>query len=216
MSKILKNVPISTEVIRINNPLPFEHPCSFVADIRMDSPKPEALPDSKPRQDELNTILHLAQEEIQHEKEELRGLKQQLETLLNAIPKAIEHHRLNLSDEIADISLLITQQYFVERQANPEALRMQINHVLSQLNQQQEIELYLHPKDIALLQEEKRPLETAHIRGLHIKSDDSLTLGGCVIKTNHGVFDASIEQQIERLKDFLLEQKQRSYHAFLD
>ncbi|KTD51317.1 FliH/SctL family protein [Legionella quateirensis] len=142
--------------------------------------------------------------------------KQDLETLLSAIPQAIEQNRLHLHDEIADIILLITQEYFIEQQQKPEALHQQINQILRQLNSKQSIELHVHPDEIKTLHQANIKLETAHLNGLLIKADPGLAPGGCLIKTEHGVFDASLETRLERLKEILIHMKHGRQHALLD
>ncbi|MBL7479151.1 FliH/SctL family protein [Legionella bononiensis] len=148
--------------------------------------------------------------------QQLAQSKQELQILLSAIPQAVEQNRLELHDEIADIILLITQEYFIEQQKKPEALHQQINQILSQLNNKQSIELHLHPDEIKTLHHSNIKLETAHLNGLLIKTDLSLAPGGCVIKTEHGVFDASLETRLERLKEMLVQMKHGRQHALLD
>ncbi len=145
----------------------------------------------------------------------LTPLKNQWEELLNALPDALSQQRMLLQQEVADIVLLITSQYFMNEASNPKHLEQQITQILTQLNSRETIELYLHPKDIQLLQEEAFVLQASFVHGIKIKSDESLTLGGCRIKTSHGVFNASIEQQIDQLKEALLKLKQGGTHASL-
>ena len=135
-------------------------------------------------------------------------LKNQLEALLTSLPETINQSRLGLQTEIADILWMIIQPFFIEKSANRQAVELQINQILSQINSSQAVELCLHPNDIAALQSGDIRLDATHLNGLKIKSDESLTLGGCLIKTEHGVFDASIEKQVDKLKDILLHIKQ--------
>ncbi|KGP63299.1 hypothetical protein EP47_09205 [Legionella norrlandica] len=146
--------------------------------------------------------------------EQIIALKQQIEALILSIPQAIAENRLNMTQEIADIILMITQQYFIERATDPKALEIQINSILAQLNNKQTVELYLHPCDIALLQNEIIQLTSSHLNGITIKSDDSLKSGGCLIKTNHGIFDASLDKQIDKLKEYLLHLRLGGQNAF--
>lgn len=155
-------------------------------------------------------------EERARTEQELHQLKKQLQETLAAIPNAIAQNRLDLSHEIADIVLHITQQFFIESQKDSAALTQQINQILVQLNNKHTVELCLHPQDIRALQQGTIQLDAAHLNGLKIKSDESLLLGGCVVKTNHGVFDASIDKQINQLKEVLIQLKKRGQHAPMD
>lgn len=215
MAKIFKNAVISSETINL---------CSQ-----------ELVSEkfSEPDEDSTNSLVSNAQlKSIQQDffeqgyikgkkeatdliEQEIEQLKNELKQMIDSIPKAIAKNRLELNTEIADIVLAITQQFFIEKEANPQALVLQINQLLTQLNDKQTIELYLHPREIEILKKGMITLDAAHLTHLKIKSDEHLSLGGFVIKTNHGVFNAGIEQQIDKLKAFLLETRQRGQHAAL-
>lgn len=131
----------------------------------------------------------------------------QLKTLIENIPPAMTENRLQLSDEIADIVLLIIKQFFINQQQTKDSIALQINQLLNQLNDKQNIELSVHPKDLALLQQGKLKIDAKACKNLRIVPDDNLRLGGCVVRSDHGVFDASIERQIDNLKQVLLQMK---------
>lgn len=131
-----------------------------------------------------------------------------LATLLQSIPAAINDRRMQLSDEIADIVLLITRQFFINQQLNKDGIALQINQTINQLNDKQNIELALHPEDLALLQQGLLKIDLKSCKNLRVIPDESLRLGGCIVKSEHGVFDASIERQIDNLKQVLLQMKQ--------
>jgi flagellar assembly protein FliH len=109
--------------------------------------------------------------------------------------------------EIADIILLIVQRFFIERQKNKEEIVRQITHTLAQLNQKQNIELHLHPSDIDLLHQSEFNINLKPYKNMRIIPDETLLLGGCIIRSEHGVFNASIERQIDNLKHALLKIK---------
>ncbi|MDI9817554.1 MULTISPECIES: FliH/SctL family protein [unclassified Legionella] len=140
-------------------------------------------------------------------------LLQQLENLLQTIPQAVKENRQALKTEIADIVLAIAQQFFVYQQQNKEAITMQINHALEQVNHKQSITLILHPNDLALLQNNQLKINAHQYQDLRITADETIRLGGCLIKSEHGIFDASIERQIDRLKQVLVQIKQRELHG---
>lgn len=131
-----------------------------------------------------------------------------LNTLLQSIPTAINDRRMQLSDEIADIVLVISRQFFINQQLNKDSIALQINQTISQLNDKQNIELALHPNDLALLQQGLLKIDLKSCKNLRVIPDESLRLGGCIVKSEHGVFDASIERQIDNLKQVLLQMKQ--------
>lgn len=146
---------------------------------------------------------------IEQAEEELSLLMHSLKALLASIKAEIDAHYLALGADIAPIMLVVMQAYLGDHLLAPEALQHHINQILKQINQQQQIELCLHPQDVIALHSGRIKINAQHIKGISIKSDDSLSLGGCVIKTDHGLFDASLDKQIDRLKDYLRQLKQR-------
>jgi len=136
--------------------------------------------------------------------QEEREKNNALAALFISLPEAIHAHRITLSDEIANIVLVIAQQFFIEQQHNKNSILAQINQLLTHINSSETIDIALHPKAIAALGD--TPLTLAPQAKL--VADDKLQLGGCIITSEHGVFDASIERQIDNLKQMLLQIKQ--------
>lgn len=128
-----------------------------------------------------------------------------LNRLLHSIPEAINNNRRLLAVEIADIVLLITQQFFIHQQQNRDSITHQITQVIDQLNNKQNINISLHPRDLALIQQDGIHIDAQLYKNLHLVPDNTLSLGGCLVKSEHGMFDAGIERQIDALKDVLLQ-----------
>ncbi|EHL30349.1 FliH/SctL family protein [Legionella drancourtii] len=211
MAKLYKKAVISNEEVFLNQPNVELAPEPEKSIRQVDEAHIEQLKKEAYEQG----YLAGKNEERTHNEKELEQLKKQLQASLAAIPQAIAQNRSDLNNEIADIVLLITQQFFIEQQKDTQALGQQINQVLGQLNNKHHVELCLHPQEITALQNGAIQLDATHLNGLKIKSDESLILGGYVIKTNHGVFDASIEKQIDKLKEVLIQLKHRGQHASL-
>jgi flagellar assembly protein FliH len=207
MAKLYKDVTVSQETVRL-----YEKEALLI-----DTPEPSfnAIHMQEIQDTSYQEGYLAGKEEITCLTETQMGLlKNQLEGLLFSIPDVISQSRLALQSEIADMVWLIIQPFFIEKTANRQAIELQINQILSQINSKQTVELCLHPNDIAALQNGDIRIDAAHLNGLKIKSDESLTLGGCLIKTEHGVFNASIEKQVDKLKEVLLHIKQgRPYES---
>lgn len=214
MAKLYKNAHISTEEIYLNQVEPALAP---MEDPPLETPVIDDSQAEHIRQEayEQGYLAGKTAKRVQLEQEQ-DELKKQLEQVLASIPDAVAQNRMELTKEIADIVFILVKQFFIENQHNHQALSQQINHILLQLNNQHTVELCLHPQEIAALQNGAIHLNTAHLNGLKIKGDESLTLGGYLIKTNHGVFDASIEKQIDKLKEVLLQLKHRGTHVPMD
>lgn len=212
MAEIFKSVTISDEVVSLK-------PKEAMTAIK----KYEALPE---KADDLSDELtqHIKEEAYQlgfkeglvegaaKEKADTAEQLKLLNDLILCIPTAISDNRLQLSSEIADIVLIITQQFFINQQHSKDEIAKQINQILAQLNDKQNIELTLHPRDVVLLQNGLLNLDLKQCKNLRITPDETLRLGGCLIRSEHGVFDAGIERQIDSLKQALLQIKQGDPH----
>ena len=132
-----------------------------------------------------------------------------LSALLQSIPKAISDNRQQLSSDIADIVLLIVSKFFINQQQNKDAITHQITQILMQLHDKQNLELSLHPHDLALIQQGEINIDLRSCKNIRLKADEHLRLGGCIVTSEHGVFDASIERQIDNLKHVLLQMKSK-------
>ena len=130
-----------------------------------------------------------------------------LNGLISSIPEALNANRLQQSSEIANIVLAITAQLFVHQQQDKTAIARQVTQIIEQLNEAQHINVVLHPKDWATLKETGFFKTQAHYCQLQFTPDAQLRLGGCVVSSEHGLFDASIERQIDHLKQVLLQMK---------
>lgn len=69
-----------------------------------------------------------------------------------------------------------------------------------------QIELLMHPDDVKLLGEQPEQVirSMASCGEARLVPDESITRGGCVIKTQQGQIDARLETQVERITDELL------------
>lgn len=135
--------------------------------------------------------------------QQLNELKNRLEQMLLAIPLAVEQNRLTMQQELTSMCLFIVQRYFVAQKVDPQILETQINQLLTQINNQQNIELHLHPNDIQLVQKGLIKLSAVN-NEITIKNEEALAVGGFMVKTSHGMFDASVEKQIDKLKQYLM------------
>ena len=194
MAEVLKSAFIGDDIVHIGTaqPIPVEAP---------------AVIDQHDIDDAYNNGYQQGQAEA---RAQMKEQKDALSALLQNIPAAVESNRLHLSTEIADIVLLITQRFFIHQQHNKDAITNQITQTLNQLNQKQNIELALHPHDIALLQQGELNIDFKPYKNIRITPDETLRLGGCIIRSEHGVFDAGIERQIDSLKQVLLKHKKNN------
>lgn len=87
----------------------------------------------------------------------------------------------------------------VELKQNPEAIVGVVRKALADARQQREIIVRVHPGDADALERNKnRMLEIlARANSVEVRADASVTRGGCVVVTELGSIDASLERQLE-------------------
>ena len=196
MAKILKNIPVSHEITPIG---------------RSELSTPTKVhEDDNLFDNESAWQSGYSQGLMEGSAQERAMLSEQTNTLtqlLLSIPQAIKDHRMQLTSEIADIVLLIASKFFVHQQHTKDAIVHQVTQILLQLNEKQQLKIALHPKDLALIQQGDIELQVQDDEHIQLLADERLRLGGCIITSEHGVFDAGIERQIDQLKQVLLQMK---------
>lgn len=137
----------------------------------------------------------------------LANQKALLDQLLKNLPNALQDYHASVRDQIAEIVLLIVRQYFTNQASSKEAIIFQVEQAINHLNHKENIELFLHPQDLNLVQQSKLNIDFSECRHLKLIPDETLALGGCRLRNDHGLIDASIELQIDKLKQMLLQLK---------
>jgi len=94
-----------------------------------------------------------------------------------------------------------------ELSRRPELAKAIIQEALLLAAGQPHLKLRLHPADIELLQDCGREAVSrlAAVGDAELVPDESIARGGCLIETHHGVIDARLETQLERITRELLE-----------
>ncbi|HEX7643481.1 MAG TPA: FliH/SctL family protein [Noviherbaspirillum sp.] len=113
-------------------------------------------------------------------------------------------------EDLEDIALAITMEALCKMlgaaAVDQESVKAQIRHAAAQVQKQELLQVRLHPTDLAMLKD-MCGLNLILPSGKNISwvADYSIELGGCILKTNHGRFDARFETQLSQLKQTLLE-----------
>ncbi|RAP36956.1 hypothetical protein B1207_05870 [Legionella quinlivanii] len=214
MAELLKNIRVSGEKVILKTN------CSSSPDYEKNNPDSamEQLAKSDDFLDEIRQQAFAAgfqeaeakyTEENQCKMQESEMQATLLKQLLTQIPVALQTYQETLRDQIADIVLLICRQFFSNQISSKEAISFQIEQAINHLNHKENIEIFLHPQDLALVQHSKLKIDFSECRHLKFIPDETLMLGGCRIRNDHGLIDASIEQQIDKLKRMLVQLRQR-------
>ena len=81
-----------------------------------------------------------------------------------------------------------------------------VNHALGMVNHRDEVTVWLHPQDAALVQQTLAHDETSLTCGpaTAVRGDPSLDLGGCIVESATGSLDARLDTQLGRLREALM------------
>jgi flagellar assembly protein FliH len=117
----------------------------------------------------------------------------------------VEHSR----GDIINLIISLTRTIVGEELATPRnVIAATVQRALEQAIDSEEYYVTLHPDDLALA-EARAPELVAAVRGLErlvFKTDPSLTRGGCLLESALCSVDATVETQLDSLREFLGEQ----------
>jgi flagellar assembly protein FliH len=144
-----------------------------------------------------------------------RQTQEQLRTVLPAFQAAvqslhIERDRWLAAWEAAAVKLsaaIAEKILHHELSRRPELALPIIREALQLAAGQPHIELHLHPLDLDLLRDcgKEAAGRLAAVGEATLVADENVARGGCLIETRHGVIDARLETQLERITGELLE-----------
>ncbi len=145
-----------------------------------------------------------------------RQTQEQLRTLLPAFHAAvqalqIERDRWLSTWETAAVRLAAVMAEKIlrhELSRRPELAVAIVREALELAAGQPHVKLHLHPRDLDQLQEIGQEIvgRLAASGEATLIPDESLSRGGCLIETRHGVIDARLETQLARITHELLEE----------
>jgi flagellar assembly protein FliH len=90
---------------------------------------------------------------------------------------------------------------------SPAAIAGCVTEQLAQLPHAGPVTVALHPDDLEILRNSGHTLPLP-LRTVTLQPDDTLSLGGCRVATDHGHYDASLETQLRRLKAVIEQHRQ--------
>ncbi len=147
-----------------------------------------------------------------------RQTQEQLRTVLPAFQAAvqaieIERDRWLAAWEAAAVKLsaAIAEKILRHELTNrPELALSVVREALQLAAGQPHLKLHLHPQDLEQLQQcgETAMGFFASVGEASLAPDESVSRGGCLIETRHGVIDARLETQLARITEELLEASQ--------
>lgn len=160
--------------------------------------------------EEANSIREAAAKEgyeegINAAKQDIENLKNSMEEFLNAKQDVYDE----IAPDILEISLDIAKKIIKkEMNESPEILLENIKEILNGLSKEEtKIVLKVNPAQAAMLKQEMP--EAVSMAGLEAKvlivPDENTMEGGCMVTTDNGVIDATIETQLAIISEALKE-----------
>lgn len=160
--------------------------------------------------EEANSIREAAAKEgyeegINAAKQDIENLKNSMEEFLNAKQDVYDE----IAPDILEISLDIAKKIIKkEMKESPEILLDNIKDILKGLSKEEsKIVLKVNPAQVAMLKQEMP--EAVSMAGLEAKviivPDENTMEGGCMVTTDNGVIDATIETQLAIISEALKE-----------
>lgn len=160
--------------------------------------------------EEANSIREAAakdgyEEGLKAAKEDIAALKDALEDFFNAKQDVYDE----IAPDVLEISMDIAKKIIKkEMTENPEILLDNIKDILKGLSKEEtKIILKVNPSQVALIKQEMP--EAVSMAGLEAKviivPDENTMEGGCMLTTENGVIDATIETQLAIISEALKE-----------
>ena len=135
-------------------------------------------------------------------------LHQRLEKVIKGLEKEIAEHVLSLEPQLFSlIKLMVEKLVLKEVSTHPEVIRAVLREALGHVVEQARVKIRLHPDDTEFLEEVLPSLkeELSRIREFEVVPDANLKRGGCLLETDFGLVDATLERRwqelLKRLED---------------
>lgn len=125
--------------------------------------------------------------------------------LISSIPQVIKKALKEVEEEVVKLCLNVAQKVIRKEIENKQYIMQTISALLQSISDKTELTLKLNPRDMNNLREAGMDLGIAKdVKELKIVEDDSIAQGGCIIKTNLGWLDATIDTQMAEIEKHLL------------
>ncbi len=144
---------------------------------------------------------HKAKEEIV---EQVSGLIRILEDCHDAISSSMDSLlKQNTTKLIRLWEKVLKRLLYREVKLDEHALERLLEQVLRRLSDKEKIIIYLHPTEVACLQEKLDQYGDLLRGSRHVEfvADDHVDRGSCMVETNLGIYDARWRTQLERLSE---------------
>lgn len=154
-----------------------------------------------------NAFLKGKEEGLKESEERLSTTIKALGTALEEISELRKTIIRNSSQDMLHLVLTIARQVLhCEVAVKPETILSSIERALSASISTDSYNVKVNSQDLELVKE-KKPFFLARVTGLkniNFESDDGISRGGCRVESELGEVDATIETQLEEIRQYLL------------
>lgn len=153
-----------------------------------------------------------AEEERKQADEDLAGIYSALSEAISVVSKLRERIVRESEDELLKLAFMVAKKIVRQEIKHDRRILVQlVSEALRGFPEQHDIVVSLHPEDYKVITS-NREIFFAGIgedRQITLKSDETTTLGGCVVESSSGVIDARIEAQLDEIYKGLVEERGR-------
>jgi flagellar assembly protein FliH len=153
-------------------------------------------------------------EERKQADDDLAGICSALTEAVSIVSKLRERVVRESEEELLKLSFMLAKKIIrQEIKHDRQIMTMLVGEALREFPEQHDIVLCLHPEDYKVISS-NRELFLAGVgdqRQITLKSDEAMTLGGCVVESSSGIIDARIEAQLDEIYRNLIEGRATLY-----
>jgi flagellar assembly protein FliH len=153
-----------------------------------------------------------AEEERRQADEDLACIYSALSEAISVVSKLRGKIIRESEDELLKLAFMVAKKIVRQEIKHDRRILAQlVSEALREFPEQHDIVVSLHPEDYKVITA-NRQLFLAGVgddRQITLKSDETTTLGGCVVESSTGVIDARIEAQLDEIYKGLVEERGR-------
>jgi flagellar assembly protein FliH len=150
------------------------------------------------------------EEERKQADEDLAGICSALTAAVSIVSKLRERIVKESEEELLKLSFMVAKKIIrQEIKQDRQIMTLLVSEALREFPEQHDIVLCLHPEDYKVISSNKELFLSGvgDERQITLKSDEAMTLGGCVVESSAGIIDARIEAQLDEIYRNLIEER---------
>jgi len=134
----------------------------------------------------------------------------QLEDLLATIQREWSRARAKTAETVTRMSIVVAEQIMKQEiKLDNSIVLNQVREALQHVTGVEHIKLRVNPADEAIIREYKVQLMSGSdsIRDLQITGDENVCSGGCILESDSGTVDATLETQLKKIVNILQDER---------